>query len=106
MLQETGQVQEKTLAKLSTRVIHEVWLRWVETSRMQLRLRLEITALKGPMYVWVPPPPGDRLWFSFVTAPQLVASATPLVRASSIIVPSSAFKAAVHAGGKRDTGSL
>lgn len=48
--------------------------------RMQLKLKLEVKSLKGPIYVWMPPPPGDRLWFSFVDPPQLVATATPLVR--------------------------
>lgn len=49
---------------------------------MQLRLQLDIKALKGPMCVWMPPPPGDRLWFSFVKPPQLETTATPLVHPS------------------------
>ncbi|KAK9815183.1 hypothetical protein WJX73_010239 [Symbiochloris irregularis] len=48
-------------------------------TRMQLRLQLEVTSIKGPIVAWVPPPPGDRLWFSFVSPPELVADARPLV---------------------------
>ena len=46
-------------------------------ARMQLRLQLEITTLRGTIVAWVPPPPGDRLWFAFVTPPQLEAKAEP-----------------------------
>lgn len=48
-------------------------------SAMQLRLVLKITALRGSVYAWVPPPPGDRLWFSFTEPPELVATAAPMV---------------------------
>ncbi len=47
---------------------------------MQLRLHLHIKSLRGHVYAWVPPPPGDRLWFSFVEPPELQAVATPMVR--------------------------
>ena len=47
--------------------------------RMQLRLSMDIKALRGPLVVWVPPPPGDRLWFSFLEPPQLQITASPLV---------------------------
>lgn len=49
-------------------------------ARMQLRLQLDIQSVKGPIVAWVPPPPGDRLWFSFTSPPELVADARPLVR--------------------------
>ncbi|KAK9842538.1 hypothetical protein WJX81_005057 [Elliptochloris bilobata] len=48
-------------------------------SAMQLRLHLHIKSLRGEVYAWVPPPPGDRLWFSFLEPPELVATATPMV---------------------------
>ena len=48
-------------------------------SQMQLRLHLRIRTLRGGVYAWVPPPPGDRLWFSFLEPPELVAAATPMV---------------------------
>ena len=48
-------------------------------ARMQLRLQLEIRSIKGPIVAWIPPPPGDRLWFAFVTPPQLEARAEPQV---------------------------
>ena len=49
-------------------------------SRMQLRLQLEIRSIRGPIVAWIPPPPGDRLWFAFVTPPQLEARAEPQVQ--------------------------
>eukprot|EP00884_Botryococcus_braunii_P009237 jgi/Botrbrau1/18314/Bobra.0179s0042.2 len=48
-------------------------------SQVQLRLLIHIEALRGPVCVWIPPPPGDRLWFSFTSTPQLVAHAHPVV---------------------------
>lgn len=48
-------------------------------TRMQLRLQLEVRSIKGPIVAWVPPPPGDRLWFAFVSPPELVADAQPQV---------------------------
>ncbi len=48
--------------------------------RMELKLSMDIKALRGPLYVWLPPPPGDRMWFSFLEAPQLQVTASPLVR--------------------------
>ena len=50
--------------------------------RMSLRLSMDIKALRGPLVVWVPPPPGDRLWFSFLEPPQLQVTASPLVSSS------------------------
>ncbi len=47
--------------------------------RMELKLSMDIKALRGPLYVWLPPPPGDRMWFSFLEAPQLQVTASPLV---------------------------
>jgi hypothetical protein len=46
---------------------------------MELKLSMDIKALRGPLYVWLPPPPGDRMWFSFLEAPQLQVTASPLV---------------------------
>ncbi|DBA92750.1 TPA: hypothetical protein ACH3X1_002948 [Trebouxia sp. C0004] len=48
-------------------------------SKMELKLSMDIKALRGPLYVWLPPPPGDRMWFSFLEAPQLQVTASPLV---------------------------
>jgi len=53
---------------------------------MQLRLHLHIKSLRGHVYAWVPPPPGDRLWFSFVEPPELHAVATPMVRRTGVTV--------------------
>lgn len=50
-----------------------------------MRLSMDIKALRGPLVVWVPPPPGDRLWFSFLEPPQLQVTASPLVSNSILI---------------------
>ena len=47
--------------------------------RMHLRVRVDIHSLQGTVCAWVPPPPNDRLWFGFVSAPELRAEATPLL---------------------------
>ena len=46
---------------------------------MHLRVRVDIHGLAGTVCAWVPPPPGDRLWFGFVSAPELRAEAAPLL---------------------------
>ena len=46
---------------------------------MHLRVRVDIHALQGTVCAWVPPPPNDRLWFGFVSAPELRAEAAPLL---------------------------
>ncbi|BDA46238.1 probable testis-expressed protein 2 [Coccomyxa sp. Obi] len=48
-------------------------------SRMHLRVRVEIHSLEGTVCAWVPPPPNDRLWFGFVTPPELKADASPIL---------------------------
>lgn len=47
--------------------------------RMHLRVRVDIHSLQGTVCAWVPPPPNDRLWFGFVSAPELRAEAAPLL---------------------------
>lgn len=42
-----------------------------------LRVTLTFTSLEGPMCAWVLPPPGDRLFWSFLTPPKLSISAKP-----------------------------
>ncbi len=46
---------------------------------MQLRLCVDIRSLKGDICAWLPPPPGDRLWYSFMSAPSLEFDVKPLV---------------------------
>ncbi|PSC67060.1 testis-expressed sequence 2 -like, partial [Micractinium conductrix] len=46
-------------------------------SRIPLRLSLTFTALEGRMVAWIPPPPGNRLFYSFVAPPHLELSARP-----------------------------
>lgn len=50
--------------------------------RMELKLSMDIKTLRGPLCVWLPPPPGDRMWFSFLEPPQLQVTASPLVNMS------------------------
>ena len=47
--------------------------------RMHLRIQVDIHSLQGTVCAWVPPPPNDRLWFGFITAPELKAEVTPIV---------------------------
>ena len=47
---------------------------------MELKMSMDIKTLRGPLCVWLPPPPGDRMWFSFMEPPQLQVTASPLVR--------------------------
>lgn len=46
---------------------------------MHLRVRVDIHSLQGTVCAWVPPPPNDRLWFGFVTPPELKAEASPIL---------------------------
>lgn len=45
-----------------------------------LRLSVTVSTLEGTMVAWVPPPPGNRLFYSFVAPPRLELSAKPEVR--------------------------
>ena len=40
-------------------------------------LRVRLRRLSGTMRVWIPPPPGDRLWFAFVGEPKVEMQAIP-----------------------------
>lgn len=44
-----------------------------------LRLSVTVSLLEGTMVAWVPPPPGNRLFYSFVAPPRLELSAKPEV---------------------------
>lgn len=46
---------------------------------MHLQIQVDIHSLQGTVCAWVPPPPNDRLWFGFITAPELKAEVTPIV---------------------------
>ena len=48
-------------------------------SALPLRLALHIKALNGPVCLWLPPPPSDRLWLAFLKPPELRAEARPEV---------------------------
>lgn len=56
-------------------------------SRMQLRVCIDIRSLKGDICAWLPPPPGDRLWYSFLSAPSLELDVKPVVRNSIQFAP-------------------
>ena len=51
----------------------------VPPRRIPLRLSLTFSLLEGPMCAWLPPPPGNRLFFSFVSPPTLEVTARPEV---------------------------
>lgn len=56
--------------------------RWAENtashiSKVHLSIKLEFTKLEGRVIVWVPPPPGTRLFFSFLNPPKLSVKGTP-----------------------------
>ena len=42
-----------------------------------ISMTVKIKKLNGVVRVWIPPPPGDRLWFGFVGDPELDMEATP-----------------------------
>jgi len=42
-----------------------------------IRVKLTFSALEGPMCAWVMPPPGDRLFWSFLKSPKVSISAKP-----------------------------
>ena len=42
-----------------------------------ISMTVKIKRLAGTTRVWIPPPPGDRLWFGFVGEPALDIEATP-----------------------------
>ena len=42
-----------------------------------ISMTVKIKRLAGTTRVWIPPPPGDRLWFGFVGEPVLEMEATP-----------------------------
>ena len=47
--------------------------------RLPLRVSLTFSVLEGTMLAWVPPPPGDRIFLSFLRTPHLVVAAKPEV---------------------------
>ncbi|KAK9843022.1 hypothetical protein WJX74_005735 [Apatococcus lobatus] len=48
-------------------------------NKMQLRVCIDIRSLRGDICAWLPPPPGDRLWYSFLSAPSLELDVKPVV---------------------------
>jgi len=68
-----GQIRQKTAQRLrkfanstATRI-----------SNLPLRVSLTFSVLEGTMCVWIPPPPGNRLFWSFLTPPKLCLNAKP-----------------------------
>jgi hypothetical protein len=50
---------------------------YIPGCRAPLRVALTFSELEGTMCVWVPPPPGDRLFWSFLAPPRLSLKARP-----------------------------
>ena len=46
-------------------------------SKLPLRVSLTFSVLEGTICVWIPPPPGDRLFWSFLSPPKLSLTASP-----------------------------
>jgi hypothetical protein len=44
-----------------------------------ISVTIRVKRLAGTLRVWIPPPPGDRLWFGFVDEPEVEMDATPSV---------------------------
>ena len=44
-----------------------------------ISVTIRVRRLAGTLRVWIPPPPGDRLWFGFVDEPEVEMDATPSV---------------------------
>ncbi|WIA35266.1 hypothetical protein OEZ86_003725 [Tetradesmus obliquus] len=47
--------------------------------RIPVQPVVEVTQLEGSMLMWLPPPPSDRLWISFMAPPKVALSVRPLV---------------------------
>lgn len=48
-------------------------------SNCQLLLNVELKKISGTLALNIPPHPSDRIWYGFVTNPQMVLVATPQV---------------------------
>lgn len=70
-----GQIREKTAQKLR-KLANSTATR---ISNLPLRVSLTFSVLEGTMCVWIPPPPGDRLFWSFLSPPKLSLKATPQI---------------------------
>ena len=46
-------------------------------SNLPLRVSLTFSEIEATMCVWIPPPPGNRLFWSFLSPPKLTLKATP-----------------------------
>eukprot|EP00890_Picochlorum_soloecismus_P005587 jgi/Picsp_1/6029/NSC_03383-R1_protein isoform b len=51
----------------------------VHISRIPLRISLKFSLIEGQMCAWVPPPPGNRIFWSFLTPPNLKIDAKPRI---------------------------
>jgi hypothetical protein len=70
-----GQLRQKTANKLRKLADSTA----TRISNLPLRVSLTFSVLEGTMCVWIPPPPGDRLFWSFLSPPKLSLKATPQI---------------------------
>ncbi|KAH7615656.1 hypothetical protein Ndes2526B_g09599 [Nannochloris sp. 'desiccata'] len=70
-----GQIRQKTAQKLRKLADSTA----TRISNLPLRVSLTFSVLEGTMCVWIPPPPGDRLFWSFLSPPKLSLTATPQI---------------------------
>ena len=47
--------------------------------RIPLRVKLTFSHIEGPMCIWMPPPPGDRVFWSFLSPPKIQIDAKPQI---------------------------
>ena len=46
-------------------------------AKVPLSMTIRVKRLAGTVRVWIPPPPGDRLWFGFIGEPEMAMEASP-----------------------------
>jgi hypothetical protein len=49
----------------------------IHIAKMPLRIDLTFKTLEGTLCAWLPPPPGDRMFYAFLNEPQLSIKAVP-----------------------------
>lgn len=61
-------------------------------ANISIRVSLTFSVLEGTMVAWIAPPPGDRLFWSFLSPPKLSMKALPIVAGRHIKQPYAAAK--------------
>ncbi|XP_077415275.1 testis-expressed protein 2-like isoform X2 [Vanacampus margaritifer] len=56
-----------------------IWKKIAEVTNMSLMLTVEVLELSGTLAINIPPPPSDRIWYSFRAPPKLDLSVRPML---------------------------